>query len=112
MRALPDELTIKESKKDGLGLFAKQEIIFFPHSITHIYHPYLGWLRTAVGAFLNHSDSPNCLVQESTTTIRSDSAIIDLEIHRYLLGTTANHRVSIPVKIRHLIQNGRIDSGD
>ena len=112
MRALPDELTIKESKKDGLGLFARQEIIFFPHSICHIQHPYLGWLRTAVGAFLNHSDIPNCMVEEDTVTIKAYSAVTDLDLHRYLLGTSSNYRASIPVRVRHLIQCGRIDAGD
>jgi len=112
MRALPDELTIKESKQDGLGLFARQEIIFFPRSVCHIYHPYLGWLRTAIGAFLNHSSSPNCVVHEDKVSIKAHSAVADLDLHRYLLGTTTNYSAHIPVKVRYLVQLGRIDAGD
>ena len=67
MRALPEEFTVRESTKDGLGLFASKEIIIFPTAITHIHHPFIGWLRTAIGAFLNHSSTPNCTVKDSTT---------------------------------------------
>ena len=113
MRALPDELTIKESEKDGLGLFARYDIVFFPHSICNIHHPYLGWLRTAVGAFLNHSDTPNCIVYESTSEIKATQSIMDLELYRYLLGTDSNFSPEgIPLKIRYLVQKGRINAGD
>ena len=113
MRALPDELTIKESERDGLGLFAKCDIVFFPHSVCNIYHPYLGWLRTAVGAFLNHSDTPNCVVYESSSEVKLNKLIVDLELQRYLLGTDINFKeVYASVKIRYLVQKGSIHAGD
>ena len=59
MRALPEDFTIKEAGQSGLGLFAKRDIVIFPTAITHIHHPFIGWLRTAVGAFINHSTTPN-----------------------------------------------------
>ena len=112
MRALPEEFTIRGSDKDGLGLFARQEIIFFPNAVCHIHHPYLGWLRTAVGAFLNHSDTPNCVVQESKVVVKTGGAITDLQLDRYLLGTKDNHKTGITVKIRCLLQCAKINAGD
>tara|TARA_A200000159_G_C7200385_1_gene287621 strand:+ start:413 stop:733 length:321 start_codon:yes stop_codon:yes gene_type:complete len=62
-KPLPDGLTIKESKVQGLGLFATKD--FEPWTILGIVHvldknfPH-GSIRTALGAFYNHSDNPNC----------------------------------------------------
>ena len=62
-RPLPDGLTIKASNVQGLGLFATQN--FDPDTVLGIVHinnknfPH-GYIRTALGAFYNHSDSPNC----------------------------------------------------
>ena len=112
MRALPEEFTIRGSDRDGLGLFARQEIVFFPTAVCHIYHPYLGWLRTAVGAFLNHSDTPNCVVQESEVIVKTGGAITDLRLDRYLLGTKDNHKTGITVNVRCLLQCAKINTGD
>ena len=57
LKALPQEFTIKPSDSDGLGLFASMDIVIFPTAISHIHHPFIGWVRTAVGAFINHSDT-------------------------------------------------------
>ena len=62
-KPLPDGLTIKESKVQGLGLFATKD--FEPWTILGIVHvldknfPH-GSIRTALGAFYNHSENPNC----------------------------------------------------
>jgi hypothetical protein len=62
-RPLPDGLTIKESKLQGLGLFATKE--FDADVVLGIVHiknknfPH-GYIRTALGAFYNHDDNPNC----------------------------------------------------
>ena len=62
-KPLPDGITIKESKVQGLGLFATKD--FDPDTILGIVHiknknfPH-GYIRTALGAFYNHSDNPNC----------------------------------------------------
>lgn len=65
-RPLPDNLTIRKSKIEGLGLFAYRKI---PHDtilgMTH-YKKVLGHetednlIRTPLGGFINHSDTPNC----------------------------------------------------
>ena len=62
-RPLPDTLSIGRSDIDGLGLFAVEEI---PKGtilgITHVSHKEFpdGWLRTPLGGFYNHSNTPNC----------------------------------------------------
>ena len=62
-RPLPDGITIKNSNVQGLGLFATKD--FEPDTILGIVHiknknfPH-GYIRTALGAFYNHSDNPNC----------------------------------------------------
>tara|TARA_B110000444_G_scaffold193740_1_gene183933 strand:- start:27 stop:344 length:318 start_codon:yes stop_codon:yes gene_type:complete len=62
-RPLPDGLTIRESNVQGLGLFATKD---FPADvvlgIVHVMNKNFphGSIRTALGAFYNHSDDPNC----------------------------------------------------
>ena len=62
-RPLPDELTIKHSPIEGLGLFATKEIkanTFI--GITHIRDEQFEnkYIRTPLGGFFNHSTKPNC----------------------------------------------------
>ena len=62
-RPLPKQLTIKNSPIEGLGLFATKD--FEAETVLGIVHildknfPH-GAIRTALGAFYNHSDEPNC----------------------------------------------------
>ena len=62
-KPLPDGLTIKKSDVQGLGLFATKD--FEAEVVLGIVHildknfPH-GSIRTALGAFYNHSDEPNC----------------------------------------------------
>ena len=62
-KPLPDGLTIKESNVQGLGLFAtrdfKADVVL---GIVHVLNKNFphGSIRTALGAFYNHSDDPNC----------------------------------------------------
>ena len=64
-RPLPAGLTIAPSGIDGLGVFATQPI---PQGVdlgeTHIQYPYGDLIRTPLGGFINHSDTPNCWKQE------------------------------------------------
>ena len=62
-RPLPDGLTIKESNVQGLGLFATKDFeADMGLGIVHIMNKNFphGAIRTALGAFYNHSDDPNC----------------------------------------------------
>ena len=67
-RPLPDSLTIMPSKIEGLGLFALKKI---PASkslgMTHYYLPGEpnDQIRTPLGGFINHSDTPNCEIVHS-----------------------------------------------
>ena len=70
-KPLPSEVTVKESKIDGLGLFTTEPIekehVF---GITHIQHDDFqhGYIRTPLGGFINHSEKPNCiLINEGTS---------------------------------------------
>ena len=62
-RPLPDFLTIKTSKIEGLGLFALKDI---PEGtdlgITHIFDCRFQdkYIRLPLGAFINHHEIPNC----------------------------------------------------
>jgi hypothetical protein len=112
LRALPQTFTIKTSDSDGLGLFASEDIIIFPTAISHIHHPFIGWLRTSIGAFINHSDTPNCVVQEHSTVVNSKKAIENYNLDRYLLGSRYNTLEGVEIKVRYLLQNAPIYEGD
>ena len=58
-KPLPDSLTIKESKVDGLGLFAVKGIAQGTNlGMTHVKFNGTIW-RTPLGGFINHSDDAN-----------------------------------------------------
>tara|TARA_R110000824_G_scaffold94298_1_gene227645 strand:+ start:213 stop:533 length:321 start_codon:yes stop_codon:yes gene_type:complete len=62
-RPLPYYLTIKESKVEGLGLFTTEDIandVFL--GVSHVKNNDFegGYIRTPLGGFINHSDTPNC----------------------------------------------------
>jgi len=61
-RPLPNNVTIKNSEIEGLGLFATEDIpadTFL--GVTHIANGDFedGFIRTPLGGFYNHSDDPN-----------------------------------------------------
>lgn len=62
-RPLPSSLTIKRSRVDGLGLFAKEDIKQGTLlGVTHIFlYKNVEWVRTPLGGFINHSNNPNCI---------------------------------------------------
>lgn len=66
-RPLPEGLTIKRSEIEGLGLFATKA---FPKGhdfgISHVQDEQFqdGYIRTPLGGFFNHSETPNCEVIE------------------------------------------------
>lgn len=62
---LPDCLTIKQSGIHGLGLYATKNIPAKCNlGITHVKDIRFedGYIRTALGSFFNHSETPNCEV--------------------------------------------------
>ena len=67
---LPKNLTLGESEIHDIGLFAKEDIIGGTNlGISHIE---LGKMiiRTPLGGFINHSETPNCVKVESQTRQR------------------------------------------
>ena len=63
-KPLPDSLTIKPSKVNGLGLFAKETIPQATNlGMTHIK---IGEkiIRTPLGGFINHANDSNCIKVE------------------------------------------------
>ena len=62
-RPLPPYLTIKPSSVDGLGLFATEPIKKSTSlGISHVSDRWMdnGYIRTPLGGFINHSNTPNC----------------------------------------------------
>ena len=62
-RPLPKQVTIKQSNIEGFGLYSTESL---PHArflgVTHVPNDKFenGYIRTPLGAFVNHSDVPNC----------------------------------------------------
>ena len=76
-KPLPSYLTIKTSKVNGLGLFAKEDIAQGTNfGMTHLK---IGdtIFRTPLGGFINHSNTPNCDKAELRMTSE------DLQGHQY-----------------------------
>ena len=62
-RPLPPYLTIKQSNINGLGLFAVEPIKKSTNiGISHVADRHFanGYIRTPLGGFINHNDTPNC----------------------------------------------------
>ena len=71
-KPLPDSLTIKTSRVNGLGLFAKEAI---PQATNFgMTHVEIGEkiLRTPLGGFINHANDPNCMKVELLMTNHDD----------------------------------------
>jgi SET domain-containing protein len=94
-RPLPDTLTIKDSKIEGLGLHATSVIKKGTYlGVSHVFSPeeVNGYIRTPLGGFINHSDDPNCKTVEdygvmSLITIKgiSPGEELTLKYHLYSL---------------------------
>jgi len=85
---LPEQLEIRKSSIHGHGLFA---IEFIPKGtvlgISHVAHDLFpdGWIRTPLGGFYNHSETPNCELVDNNiddgfiTGIKFLRAIVDIK---------------------------------
>ena len=63
-KPLPESVTIKQSGINGLGLFADQDIKQGTNlGTTHIKMD-KDIIRTPLGGFINHSNTPNCVKVE------------------------------------------------
>ena len=73
-RPLPDSITIRESKIEGLGVFAIKDMPSKTDlGISHVYDNRFpdNYIRLPLGAFINHHEMPNCkaIVSESDESI-------------------------------------------
>jgi len=62
-RPLPPYLTIKQSPVEGLGLFTTELIKKSTNlGISHVFDKWMenDYIRTPLGGFINHSNTPNC----------------------------------------------------
>ena len=62
-KPLPEYLAIGPSDIHGAGIFAKEDIPKgVEMGISHVYDPEFqhDFIRTPLGGFINHSESPNC----------------------------------------------------
>ena len=76
-KPLPESLTIKASKVNGLGLFAKEDMAQGTNlGMTHLK---IGdtIFRTPLGGFINHANEANCVKAELRMTDE------DLQGHKY-----------------------------
>ena len=63
-KPLPESLTIKTSRVNGLGLFAEQKIKLATNlGMSHIKLKDT-IIRTPLGGFINHANEPNCVKVE------------------------------------------------
>ena len=69
-KPLPKELTLGESEIHDIGLFAKEDLVGGTNlGISHIEVGEM-IIRTPLGGFVNHSETPNCVKVESLTRQR------------------------------------------
>lgn len=78
-RPLPSCLTVKDSKVDGLGLFARADI---PAGIrlgmSHLKYN-AKWVRTPLGGFYNHSEEPNCFKEKFKNVFKEWYELVTLK---------------------------------
>ena len=84
-KPLPDSLVIQSSSIEGQGLFAKENIP--EQTDLGMTHLELGKLilRTPLGGFLNHSDTPNCIKKSFLLTRQQWNHLSDLPDEKYNL---------------------------
>ena len=74
-KPLPSYVTIKQSKVNGLGLFALENIVLGTN--LGMSHLKIGdnIFRTPLGGFINHANDSNCIKVELLMTNHDDPAV-------------------------------------
>ena len=82
---LPSNVKIGESPIHGHGIFAKEYIKSKTDlGTTHIKYPMIvGYIRTPMGGFINHSEKPNCHLVVSQDW--DDFIIYNIVTHKKIL---------------------------
>ena len=98
-KPLPDSVTIKSSKVNGLGLFATEGI--GQGTDLGMCHLELGQLivRTPLGGFINHAEEPNCVKVE--LLMKNDS----FDYKKWNLMTAKNIKEGDELTVRYTFYN-------
>ena len=98
-KPIPSFLTIKKSGIHGLGLFATETIKKGTElGISHIKDDRFlhGYIRTPLGGFFNHSETPNCeaiydndFIKLKTLTVvnSNDEITVNYKLHDWIKGS-------------------------
>ena len=94
-KPLPNSLTIKPSKVNGLGLFATEGI--GQGTNLGMCHVEIGQLmiRTPLGGFLNHSEDANCVKVKSLLTRQQWNHRVDLSKAEYNIDFTKFNLIAL-----------------
>tara|TARA_R100000687_G_C6368919_1_gene127043 strand:+ start:298 stop:687 length:390 start_codon:yes stop_codon:yes gene_type:complete len=103
-KPLPDSLTIKTSKVNGLGLFADQKIMQGTNmGMSHIkIGPMI--FRTPLGGFINHSNEPNCKKVELRMTNQDTPGIV-FDYKKWNLVTIEDIKEGEELTVRYTFYN-------
>ena len=103
-KPLPDSLTIKTSKVNGLGLFSKEGIA---QGINlGMSHLKIGdtLIRTPLGGFINHSNNENCVKVELLMT-NHDNPKVKFDYKKWNLVTLRNIKEGEELTLRYTFYN-------
>jgi hypothetical protein len=103
-KPLPESLTIKTSKVNGLGLFADQDIK--ARTNLGMSHMKIGEtiFRTPLGGFINHANEPNCTKVELLMTNHDDPSI-NFDYKKWNLVTTEDIKKGEELMLRYTFYN-------
>ena len=103
-KPLPNSLTIKKSKVNGLGLFTKEGLAQGTNlGMTHLK---LGSkiFRTPLGGFINHSNTANCVKAELLFT-NEDDPLLKFNYKKWNLITVRDIREGEELTVRYTFYN-------
>ena len=103
-RPLPESLTIKTSKVDGLGLFAKEGIAQGANlGMSHVAIG-SGIIRTPMGGFINHSNEPNTVKVELKIN-STDDPLLKVATKKWNLVTIKDIKEGEELTVRYTFYN-------
>jgi len=99
-RPLPDSLTIKTSKVNGLGLFAREGIAQGTNlGMSHVAIG-SGIIRTPMGGFINHSDDAN-IVKVELEINNDDDPLLKVATKKWNLVALRNIKEGEELTVRY-----------
>jgi SET domain-containing protein len=103
-KPLPESLTIKPSKINGIGLFANQKIM--QGTNFGMSHLKIGdtIFRTPLGGFINHANEPNCVKAELRMT-DEDTQGHKYDYKKWNLITTQDIKEGEELTVRYTFYN-------